>query len=109
MDKLLTLKQIQDETVWVVKFCSRPRIACKYSEINHDDDDIRDIDIASKQPAHLQPFIDAYYKYTVDVKFLTIPEYYNTVWAEQHAEASACSNCKLKDCNYNGERCSILS
>lgn len=109
---MITLEKILNDSMWVVKY-SGWRQSCRYSEIDHDNEDIRDIDLAAKQPKHLEPFFNAYEEYSRAHGWITIQDFYK-VWELQPEQqttkvAHNCQNCPLKDCDYNGERCSILS
>jgi hypothetical protein len=55
MTNKISLKTILEDTLWVVKF-NGGRTICKHSEIDYNNDDIRDVDIASEQPEHLKEF-----------------------------------------------------
>lgn len=84
----LTFEQIMAELVWVLKFYEGRRTTAFWNQIDMNDDNISDVDLSAKQPAHLQAFADAFYKYTVDVAFLSIEEFYNNIWTKTNSEAT---------------------
>ena len=75
-NKKPTLEQIQNESLWVVKFTYGHRDVRTHEHIDYADENIRDVDLACKQPDHLVEFFNDYYEYQAKNGWTTIPEFY---------------------------------
>lgn len=84
--ELIPLETIMNESLWVAKMQGY-RETGTYAEIGHlaKSEDCRDFDLLAKQPAHLVPFFNEFWKYTEEHGFITIPDYYNNVYAKEPA------------------------
>ena len=84
--ELIPLETIEKEAIWVAKMQGY-RESGTYAEIGHlaKSEECRDFDLAAKQPAHLKIFFDEFWKYTEEHGFITIPDYYNNVYAKEPA------------------------
>ena len=78
----LSLEQITNETLWVVKYTYGWRKTCLYSEINTKDENIRDMDVCAQQPEHLKPFFNSMCEYKKTHGWITIPDYYK-IWERE--------------------------
>ena len=80
---MLTLEKILSECIWVAKMQGW-RMSGTYAEIGRlsRDEDCRDFDLSCNQPEELRPFFDAYFQYDREHGFITIQDYYNTVYAK---------------------------
>lgn len=80
----LTLDQVMKESLWIAKV-GGCRIVDTYDNVKgyYDDPDCRDIDLACKQPDHLQKFFDDYYNYCCKNGWMIIPDYYNNVYLKE--------------------------
>lgn len=82
---MLTLDAIQKDTMWVGKFESGGRTIGTYAELEPMMDEFRDFDVSSNQPSHLKKFYDSYFAYSRKNGWITIPDYYNNVYAKEVA------------------------
>lgn len=74
---MMTLDQIMNELVYVVKLNEGGRITGTYKEIEHLLDEARDVDLVAKQPTkELQDFLDAITEYETENDWITVPEFY---------------------------------
>lgn len=74
---MMSLEQIMNDLIWVIKLNECGRITGTYKEIEHLMDDCRDMDLAAKQPTdELQNFLDAMNKYTRENDWITIQDFY---------------------------------
>lgn len=81
MKNIITLDTIEKDTLWVAKMQGW-RETGTYAEIGHlaKSEDCRDFDLAAKQPDHLKPFFDMYWKYNEEHGWITIPEFYKDIY-----------------------------
>ena len=74
---MMTLEQIMDNLIWVVKSNAGGRITGTYKEVEPWMDDARDMDLACKQPTkELQDFLDALYQYSLKNGWITVQDFY---------------------------------
>ena len=87
---MLTLKQIMDEAIWVVKMQGW-RTSGTYAEIERyaKDEECRDCDLAAQQPEHLQEFFDRFWKWSSEHGFITVQDYYKDVYLVEENEKIA--------------------
>ena len=72
---MLTLEQIMNESIWVVKM-NGYRMSGTYSEMKPyaDSEDCRDFDLCAEQPEHLKDFYDKYFAHH---GFITVQDFYS--------------------------------
>jgi len=87
---MLSLEQVVNESLWVAKM-NGYRKAGTYPELQAsgclDSDELRDVDLAAKQPKHLQAFFDEMWAWerSPEGRWMTLPEYYKTVYEPKQA------------------------
>lgn len=81
---MLTLEQIMKDTIWIAKM-TWGRMSGTYDEMKPfaEDEECRDFDICAVQPEHLSDFYDKYFEYERVHGWVTIPDFYNTVYANR--------------------------
>lgn len=74
---MITLRQILEDTIWVVKMQGW-RTSGTYRQMKHyaDDEECRDFDICASQPEHLKEFYEEYFKYDREHGFTTVQDFY---------------------------------
>lgn len=71
---MMSLEQIINDLVWVVKLNEGGRVTGTYKEVEHLMDDCRDMDLVVKQPTNeLQDFVDALFNYK---SWITVQDFY---------------------------------
>ena len=82
---ILSLEEIEAKTQWVAKMQGY-RMTGTYEELKsyREDEECRDFDICCEQPEELKDFYDKYFAYNEKHGWITIPEFYNTVYAVQY-------------------------
>ena len=82
MDKL-TLDEIMAKTLWVAKMYGY-RCCGTYDEVANlgHSEECRDFDISANQPEELNDFYNGYFEYERTSGFITIPDYYNNIYAK---------------------------
>lgn len=74
---MMSLEQIMNDLIWVVKLNEGGRVTGTYNEIKHLMNDCRDMDLAAKQPTdELQDFLEAMNKYTRENDWITVQDFY---------------------------------
>lgn len=93
----LSLEEIQRDTIWVAKMTYGRHVGT-YEELKEErnSEECRDFDISCKQPEHLKEFFDAYMEYERKNGWITIPEFYNSVYAVQKEEDSKMVTVEVK-------------
>lgn len=81
----LTLDIIKRDTVWIAKL-SWGRLTGSYERMRkayEADEDARDLDVAAKQPEHLQAFYDAYFDAFKEHGWMSVDEFFNGYWTKE--------------------------
>lgn len=88
--KKLSLEKIMNESLWVVRHSTGYRFSGTYEKCQEhmnnweedNNDYFKDFDLCADQPEDLKPFFKEYFDYP---GFITIQDYYNTVYNQKKA------------------------
>lgn len=95
---MLTLEKIMNESIWVAKMQGW-RAVGTYEEMRAyaDSEECRDFDLSADQPEDLKEFYDGYFQYERENGFITIPKYYEEVYAKQNEKKKVWTAEEIKE------------
>lgn len=83
----ISFEILERDTIWYVKMSGYQKTGA-YEELKNDakSADCKEFDIYAEQPEHLTAFYNDYFEYTDEHGFMTVKEYYNTVYLPEYGE-----------------------